>query len=71
MMMITRETDGFRALAAWSRQGTIVPRHSSNPAQFAKFDYISDPNGREAGGSRKKRMTAAERKIARNLWLNR
>jgi hypothetical protein len=71
MMMITRETDGFRALATWSRQGTIVPIHSRNPAQFANFDCISDPDGPETGGSRKKRMTAAERKVARNLWLNR
>jgi hypothetical protein len=70
-MMITRETDGFRALATWGRQGMIVPRRSRNPAQFAKFDFISDPNGPEAGASRKKRMTAAERKVARNLWLNR
>jgi hypothetical protein len=69
-MIITRETDGFRALATWGRQGMIVPRRSRNPAQFGRFDCISDPNGREAGASRKKRMTAAERKVARNLWLN-
>jgi hypothetical protein len=71
--MITLETDGFRVFATWCHQGMVAPRHSCHPAQFANFDYISDPNalGPKADAPPKKSMTAAERKAARNRWQNR
>jgi hypothetical protein len=67
-MMALEKTDGFKVLATWSHQGMIVPRRSRNPAQFAKFDYVS---GWKGHAPRAKSMTADERKVARSRWLNR
>lgn len=67
--MTTLETDGFKALAAWSHQGAIVLRRSRDLAQFAKLDTVSNPS--KGVVSRAKSMTADERKAARKRWQNR